>query len=250
MPLSKLLVVLAMLASSFLTCAVANQFFKLKEYDDAECTEEPKRIQTALYPVDTCLIVGSLRMKVSFQENDSLSVQAYDAPRQYGGQGCLESPIYDDVFNATDFADQSARCLHLGSNLYVKMVDIFDANAYELGQDENIINAFTRSCRVPDENGFNYFGLYRKNFCYSFELEGASEYFEITEDNGARKIIKRDYKALDCEGPSTAVEYLEGDCSNGHFSYSSAKDPQGTYGALAPNFANPFAEMQPNNPLN
>ena len=68
MPLSKLLVVLAMLASSFLTCAVANQFFKLKEYDDAECTEEPKRIQTALYPVDTCLIVGSLRMKVSFQE--------------------------------------------------------------------------------------------------------------------------------------------------------------------------------------
>ena len=77
-----------------------------------------------------------------------------------------------------------------------------------------------------------------------------ARYFEITEDNGARKIIKRDYKALDCEGPSTAVEYLEGDCSNGHFSYSSAKDPQGTYGALAPNFANPFAEMQPNNPLN
>ena len=73
------------------------------------------------------------------------------------------------------FLSQSARCLHLGSNLYVKMVDIFDANAYELGQDENIINSFTRSCRVPDETGFNYFGLYRKNFCYSFELEGASE---------------------------------------------------------------------------
>ena len=49
----------AVVAACFLLEVVkANQFFKVKEYDDPSCTEDTKRIQTALYPVDTCLFIG------------------------------------------------------------------------------------------------------------------------------------------------------------------------------------------------
>ena len=37
---------------------MSRQFFKLKEYDDPDCTEDEARIQTAIYPVDMCTFIG------------------------------------------------------------------------------------------------------------------------------------------------------------------------------------------------
>jgi len=47
-----LMLVLTLVLPSF---SDAGQFFKLKEYDDPECTENDKSVQTAIYPTDIAL---------------------------------------------------------------------------------------------------------------------------------------------------------------------------------------------------
>jgi hypothetical protein len=227
---SALLLTLTLVLPSF---SDAGQFFKLKEYDDPECTENDKSVQTAIYPTDMCTFIGTLRVKLT-SSNDTL--QAYMSPTDHsGGYGCdVGAPIYDEGVTGS--------CTDLGQGVFVKVLERFDSGTYQLTQDEDIINAFT-SCSNPDQ-GFNYFGLYKSNFCYSYNLEGgASEYFEVEEGENVTKIIKRDYTQADCMGEDRATEYIVGECNLGHFVYSDRKMPQTTFGSVAPNYANPFSDQ-------
>ena len=159
---------------------LASDFIKVKEYDDEACTEDPSRIQVALYPVSTCLVIGKARMR--FEEGNG-SLLAYPPPESYGGPGCLGAPTFDEEVDVG-----GDECITIGPNLHIKVTGLFKEGTYELSADENVVNAFTVRCSDPDMTGFNYYGLYRSGFCYSFELEGASEYFEVERSGNTTKV--------------------------------------------------------------
>merc|ERR1712157_656044 len=180
-----LLAALVLLSSS---PAAATDFIKVKEYDDAECTEDPARIQTALYPVDTCLIIGKQRM---FLHSSNSSLQAFAPPEGRGGRGCVTAPILDEPVTVGD-----GECLNLDDTLHIKIESLFPEGTYQLSPEENVVNGFTVFCNDPDMTGFNYYGLYNQNQCYTYGLEdGASERFEIKKEENATKIVKTDYKS-------------------------------------------------------
>ena len=130
------------------------------------------------------------------------------APKDHSsGYGCdVGFPIYDKQVTGS--------CVDLGEGVYVKVIERFESGSYQLKAGEDIINAFT-SCSNPDM-GFNYFGLYKANFCYTYKLEGASEYFEVEQGESVTKIIKKDYSKPDCKGDDRATEYIVGECNLVH----------------------------------